>query len=242
MKISPSVKFHISSIKNAIVVFYIVIVATMGTGVYLTQRIQGVVKFGDISFSSIIFLFVIGIMFFRTPFNMLMQSSMTRKELWKSFIISSLIISAFMSAIDTIMAVVSSFIISDASIVSAISGAYTNNAGLSIINTFFLQLFLYMISFSSGYFIRLIYYRGNNLFRVIISVFVPTFLLIGLPVLETYVFIPMNCSLFSTVDFLVRAISPANILGLLFLYVFLFSNLALLSLFNKLLIKRAEVR
>ena len=242
MKINAATKYHIYSTKMAIVIFYIIMIISTVLSFLLSLIFDGNTKFGGISESSVIFLFVIGICSFTGPFKMMMQNGVSRNELWKSFIKSSALIASAMSAIDLFVTGIASLFMNVVPMSIVISSAYLDNSLLKIINSFFLQVALYVLAISLGYFIRLIYYRLNKLGRTIISISVPVFLFIGLPMIELHMLNPVDWSLSSIIDFFAWTTAPYNSYGLPMLYIYLIAVTVILLLLSKKLIQNAQLK
>lgn len=241
MKLKPSVKYHLYGIKPTIIIFYIVVailsIASMIISFILKDSDS---TFGGIAASSMIFLFVIGICSFYEVFKMFSQNGLTRHELWKSFLIASVIVSVIMSTIDLLLLLVLSLIINAKSLVMMLSSVYLSNSILQIINTYFLQILFYTLVLSIGYFVRLIYYRMNKIGVISLSVGVPVFLFIVLPILSAYYNLePIFEAFFS---FLGSIMNPDKFYGLTMVYVFFLVLLAITAFINKLLIKKAVVK
>ena len=242
MKINASTKFHIYSTKISILIFYIIMIISGLLTFMLSLLFDGDTKFGGVSEASIIFLFVVGICSFTGPFKMMLQNGVSRNELWKSFLKSSTIIASTMSAIDLLLTGIYSVFVNVEPLSIVISSAYIDNGILKIVNTFFLQIVLYTLALSFGYFIRLVYYRLNKLGRTIISISVPAFLIIGLPMIDKYILNPMNYSLSHTTDFFKWTTEPSKFYGLPILYIYLIATIAVFSLINRKLIQKAQIK
>ena len=187
MKLKSSVKYYLYSIKPAVIIFYIVMAALLVASVILNYVLKDInSSFGGLAASSMIFLFVVGICSFYEEFRMFSQNDIARNELWKSFLIAGVTIAAIMSAIDLLMLLVLSSIINTESLIMMLSTSYIDNIVLNAINSYFLQVLFYTLALSVGYLIRLIYYRMNKFGVIAVSVGVPVFFLMVLPVLSMY--------------------------------------------------------
>jgi len=241
MKLKSSQKYYLSSIKPAITIFYIVMLCLSIVSIILNLSLEGSnSSFGGVAAASIIFLFVAGICSFSEEFNMFIQNGITRKELWKGFSVSILIIACIMSVIDLIILFILSLIINTESLVLMITSTYVDNMVLKVINAFFLQIIFYSLALTIGYFIRLIYYRMNKFGRIIVSITVPGFFLIALPILSS--FYDMSFLLYFFTDILAPLIDPTKLYGLPMFYLLFILLTIGISLINKQLIRKATIK
>jgi len=241
MKMKSSVRYQLYSIKPAVIIFYIVIAMISLASIALDFVLKDSNStFGGLAASSIIFLFVVGICSFYDEFKMFSQNGISRNELWKSFLVASVIIAAIMSAIDLLLLLVLSLIINAESLVMMLSSAYISNGILQAINTYFLQVLFYTLVLSIGYLVRLIYYRMNKFGVITVSVVVPVFIFVALPILSAYYNI--GAAFRSTFSFIGNIMNPEKIYGLPMLYVFFLCLLAVIALLNNRLINKAIIK
>ena len=241
MKIKSSIKYQLYSIKPAVIIFYIVMAVLVVASIILNYALSNSdSRFGGLAASSIIFLFVAGICAFSEEFKMFTQNGLTRKELWKSFLLASIILSMIMSAIDILLYLALSLIMNMESSVMIISYAYTNIPILRVLNTYFLQVLFYTLALSIGYFVRLIYYRMNKFGVISVSVGVPVFLTIVLPILSQYYNLEPIFQAF--LSFFGKIMNPDKFYGLPMVYVFFLLLLVITALINKSLIKKAKIK
>ena len=241
MKLNSSQKYYLYSIKPAVIIFYIVLLVLAIISVLLNfMLINSNADFGGIAAGSMIFLFVAGICSFYEEFKMYTQNGITRNELWKSFLISSIIISGIMSAINLILIYTMSLIIDAKSFVIILSSAYVNNNILEPINAYFLQVLLYTLALTVGYFIRLIYYRMNKFCTITLSIAIVAFLLIGFPIIDT--FYSLDILRANIINLLASIISPEYSYGLPMLYLLFIIITSLFSIINRQLIKKAVLK
>ena len=241
MKINSSLKYYLYSIKPAVIIFYIVMAVLSAASIILNFVLKdSTSSFGGLAASSMIFLFVVGICSFYEEFRMFSQNGITRNQLWKSFLIAGVIVAAIMSAIDLILLLVLSSIINAESLIMMLSLNYIDNALLNVINTYFLQVLFYTLALSIGYLIRLIYYRMNKFGVIAVSVGVPVFFFMVLPILSTYYNLkPIFGAIFS---FLGQIMNPDKFYGMPMLYVFFICLLTAIIFINKLLIKKVIIK
>ena len=240
MKLNSSQRYYLYSIKPAVIIYYIVML-TLSTFSIILNFVQQDANssFGGIAGASLIFLFIVGICSFSEEFKMFIQNGITRRELWSSFLASSIIISTIMSAIDLISIYLMSLVTNSESLVMMLSSIYVDNVVLKVITTFFIQVLFYTLALALGYFIRLVYYRMNKFGRTTLSIAVPGFFFIALPILSSYYDLT---SIFEPLfGFLATVTNPEKLYGLPMFYL-LFVLLTIgISLLNKLLIKKAII-
>ncbi|MFA0814475.1 MAG: hypothetical protein ACC608_01655 [Anaerofustis sp.] len=182
-----AIKYQLWSMKRSLITFYIVIYAIyiiVGILAALTFSSEDSVNFSGMQFASWVFVFVLGLNSFRENFYLYLQNSRTRKQLFLSFAFSLLCVSAFMSVIDNINALIA----------TAINPLFTPNYFVSFgqtmaIGTFPLSLLsffaLYAAAGMFGFFVTIGYYHMNKLAKVLVSVGVPLLLFVIFPIADS---------------------------------------------------------
>ena len=147
---------------------------------------------GGLEMSSIIFIFVCGLNSFLSPFRISMASGVSRKTMFAGQVISSLIISVFMAAVDSFYSFAVSFLFPYESTFYQIYGSHFSSQpaeGLLRSPLFLLQSFLwaacvYLACIALGYLISSLYYRMNKALKLTVSIGVPALLMIVLPYVD----------------------------------------------------------
>ncbi|PYG87249.1 hypothetical protein LY28_02154 [Ruminiclostridium sufflavum DSM 19573] len=194
MRLKSVVKYNIYDTKNAVLIYYIIIAAIMGLLAFtLKADAVNIGSSNEIGFvsgaeASAIFLFVCGLNSFKRNYLYLSTNGITRKAQFYGFLISSVIIAAVMSAIDTGTAnVINIFIDYNPMFYQAYTEFAAEASQLAVIMMSFLwNTVNYMLALASGYFITVLYYRMSKLLKIIVSVGVPALFIIGSPVLSVF--------------------------------------------------------
>lgn len=182
-----AIKYHLFEMRKAILIYYgimLMILILLG-GLVGIQTNNG--SIGGMEFSTAIFIFIAALNSFTESFKMFLQNGLSRKTLFYSYAASTVIISIFMAFISSISAIVMDiFFINDPLFLQTYGTRYLGEgtAIIQIIEGFLWTSFLYMLMAMLGYFVRLLYYRMNTKLRVLVSVGVPAFWIVGLPFIE----------------------------------------------------------
>jgi hypothetical protein len=144
-------------------------------------------------FASVIFLFIVGLTSFKDPFRMLIQNGVSRKMMFQSLIQSFVFICVVMALIDKIIALLSQFVASlneelfFIGMFEQLYGQRYLGASTDFQMSFEGLLFnicFYLMFVMVGYFISVSYYRMNKGAKVAVSVGVPVFFFVALPIID----------------------------------------------------------
>ena len=194
-------KYQLENFKKPILVFYLVIacvfvlailgVATklfsVNTGFSMDSKYQ----ISGFEFNTIVFLFVCGLNMFRETFRLSMQNGVSRKNIWIGTALSFLTVGGGVALIDTVIRFVAvNFITPQFGL--RVGGLYelmyeSRNIEISTVQSafegFLLNICLYTAVLAVGYFITIGYYRMNKIAKIVVSIGVPAFFTIVLPIL-----------------------------------------------------------
>lgn len=186
MKTKSIVKYYLYEVIPSFIVFYgIMLLALIAT--LIGYRLSGgKIYTSGIELASIIFLFVLGLNLFKSQFYFLIQNGVSRKANLIGFIVSTFIVIIF-AIIDTFSSVIMHNLIGYESFYNILYSSTAQSYGLIYIlnSTLFLTV-MYGASLMLGYFITTLYYAMNKAMKIIVSVGVPVFLFIGLPIIEFF--------------------------------------------------------
>ncbi|MBD3110287.1 hypothetical protein IEO70_18330 [Bacillus sp. AGMB 02131] len=187
---SLSVKYYMQDYKKSLLVFYGILIGLQIISVapaLVNSNIN--VSSSGLEVASMIFLFVAGLNSFRVPFLFFLVNGVSRKTMYKSAIVSFTIVSAVMAAVDTLSGLVFYRLADYITIFEQIYGprygieAFQYN--LQFIFERFIWLFcLYVLAIFIGYFITVLYYRMDIIWKYIVSIGVPAFLFLGIPTIN----------------------------------------------------------
>lgn len=198
MNIKASSRYQIYDYKKAIRVYYLVIFLIIAFFGLLTLILaeSGLFNLGGIEFITSIFLFVAGLNSFKELFLMMLQNSISRKTMFISKLITISVISIIMAVIDRIIINIGSLIANftdEVSITSFYDMIFEKrvtrlNGFLANLEATIITILIYILLLLIGYFITAAYYRMNKVAKTVVSISVPSFFLILLPLLDTMVF------------------------------------------------------
>lgn len=191
MSIKSAVKYQFIEMKKAVMVYYAVIYAIyilliVSLGLYVSGEVDGN-SIGGMEFSTVIFIFILGLNSFKESFRMFLQNGLSRKTLFKSFILSATFVSIFMAFVDIVNGIVVNIISNYKSMyLQVYGGRYSETTSLATIylEGFFWSVFLYIAFAMLGYFITILYYRMNKQLQIIVSIGVPVFWIILFPLID----------------------------------------------------------
>lgn len=230
MKIKSIVKYYLYEIKYSILVFYITMLL-LCIATYVGYKISdGELYSTGIELTTIIFLFVLGLNLFKSQFYFLIQNGVTRKANFIGFLVSTLVVVLF-ATIDSFISVIMHNLIGYESFYYILYAGSSQGYGLMyIIESILFLTAMYGAFFMLGYFITILYYAMNKTMKVIVSVSVPTFFIIGLPLIDY--FFKLNIS--SKIEFIVLNMlgiynNSANIINPILSCIVIYTILSLLT-------------
>ena len=199
-------KYQLNDIKKPILVFYLVIaclfalvylgVATTLISVKPGFNMDSKYRISGFEFNTIVFLFVCGLNMFRETFRLSMQNGVPRKTIWTGTVLTFLTVGGGMALIDTVICFVAvNFITPQFGL--RVGGLYElmyeersirNSMAQNFLEGFLLNICLYTAALAIGYFFTIGYYRMNKIAKIIVSIGVPVFIIIVLPILITRVY------------------------------------------------------
>ncbi len=197
MNTQKVVKYQINEFKTSMFVFFLVILALMlliGISVVNINVNGGESNImGGMEFGIVIFLFIVGLNYFRETFRLMIQNGVSRKTMFKGVIISTAIIAVIMSLINEIILLIGKVFAANTESFTfegtfeQIYGARYAGSGTGLQMAFEGLLFLICISAAAmmfGFLITTMYYRLNKLAKVLVSVGVPVSIIIILPIVD----------------------------------------------------------
>jgi hypothetical protein len=146
--------------------------------------IQGI--FGGLETASMVFIFVVGLNSFKSPFRMLIQSGLSRKTYFISAVSGIFILALAMSAIDSVNALAGEKLWVYQSTYFQFYGQRYLRWGTFIqyLDGFFWSVSAYSWIAMTGLLITAMYYRMDKTLKLLVSVGVPVLVFIVLPIVE----------------------------------------------------------
>lgn len=180
----------LKEIRAFYIVYSAIILLLSILSIYTTD--SGNFQFNGTEFASIILFFVMGLCTFKNNFHFALVNSTPRKNLFLGTLGSFGILSLMVAVINSIIAfILTRFITTLPMFFMTYNKKYANlspKQALESISYIFSDFIwnatlLFAIAII-GYFITILYYKMNKALKVVVSVSVPVFLVIGLPVLD----------------------------------------------------------
>jgi hypothetical protein len=198
MNVKAATKYQLYEYKKAIKVFYLVIILVMlFFGTLVSIQTSGNVKVnGGIEGSAMVFLFILGLNSFKDTFLMMLQNGITRKSMFIGRLITILATSVTMTVIDRLLANLGG-LLNDISNRFVYTGMYemvfqkrAESLNIVVMNleAILITIGVYIAAMVAGYFITAAYYRMNKILKITVSIGVPTFFFILLPIIDAAVF------------------------------------------------------
>lgn len=185
MRLKSVVKYNINDMKFAVLIYYIVIAALMCmSGITIKVGSNGATFYSGAQ-ASAIFLFVCGLNSFKQNYLYLSTNGVTRKTQFFGFLVSSAIIAAGISFIDTATTNISNLFINYKPIFYYLYDGFVAQSSqlLITIMNFLWSTIVYFLALVIGYFITTLYYRMSKTLKIIVSIGVPALLLIVVPII-----------------------------------------------------------
>jgi hypothetical protein len=173
-------KYNIKSSLKSIMIFYLIFITVITSIVIINKISGGGIGSSGIEFSSVIFLFVLGLNSFKENFYFAQANNIPRVDYFKALAITIITIGLTMSVLDVIInRVYNSFIICPTLYDMSYNNLYdiyiytqgwvqSNSIGTLLGTVTFLFAF-YIAAFSIGLLITLIYYNCNKTMIILVS-------------------------------------------------------------------------
>ncbi|TCK98606.1 hypothetical protein EDC19_1038 [Natranaerovirga hydrolytica] len=160
--------YLLSGYRNPILIFYMIMISiALLIGITSSATATGQVNTtaSGLEISTIIFLFVVGLNAFKEDFKFLMANNVTRKKFYISNILTMLSVTFIMSIIDVTLSY----------FYQAIVGNYESlgnqiYGNMSVIASILYYFSLYTLAIVIGLVITIIYYRSNQIMKIIVSI------------------------------------------------------------------------
>lgn len=183
MKSVKVARYQIEDTMASVRNYYIVFISIIAILIFISLKMGTGFNSSGLEFSTVIFLFVLGLNSLRSGFLFTQSNNISRKAFYKGAILGVLSIACFMSIIDIIINRTYNIFVKSPTNFDMIYGSFrdirqsgemyrwsmANDIG-TLLGTFTWQYALYSMAFISGILISMIYYRSNKIMKVIISV------------------------------------------------------------------------
>lgn len=186
MNLKAALKYQLNEYKKPVIIYYIVILALFITGFTLTTIFPGGSNvMAGLEGASVIFLFVVGLNSFKDSSKMLLQNGVSRRTQFKAIVLGIIVVSLTMLVIDTLVQLLSVLVLPYAnSFTGVFVEAYFNKGTFSAsLNPVLWQFGGYMLAAFIGLGITTLYVRLRKGWKIAVSISVPVFFFIVVPVL-----------------------------------------------------------
>ena len=182
MRLKSIIKYNINNVKSAILIYYSIFITIGLALILLAKNSDGSITSSGVEMTSVIFIFITGLNFFKENFYFMKSSNVTRKEFLYGTAISMIPIVLIMSIIDIIInRIYNIFVVSPTNydmIYTSLRSEnwFSNNNWVqsnsieTLFNTFIFQAAVYLAFFSLGFLVTIIYYKCNKLMKVVVSI------------------------------------------------------------------------
>lgn len=187
MSLKKMINYKLYTSKKALYVFYFVIFCIYAFTAIISLFSNDSGEASGVEISSVIFIFILGLNFFKQDFFMGLQNGVSRKSFMISNMVALSAIAALMTVVDTLFSLVSPIFINTVTIFEQIYGDSRYIDSSLIEKTFHYivwTFFLYLLAAIVGLFVTTAYYRMSKPLKTAVSIGVPVFFFILLPIFD----------------------------------------------------------
>lgn len=186
---SSAVKYQLAQVKKPILYFYAIVFAQLLLLTVFAAKssltVEGTVINGN-DFATMIFIFVLGLNSFKENFFMFMQNSRSRKTLFLSYLASLAPVCGVMAVIDNCLGIAGDKLGLFKTLYLSAFRDFAGSMLLTLLIGILWSFCIYLFWALSGYLITNFYYRAGKGLKILVSVGVPGFLFVGLPLIDTH--------------------------------------------------------
>lgn len=184
--INKATLYRIWDNRKALLIFYGAMYAVMLTSILAMSLSPLEITMGGLESASMIFIFIIGLIFAES-FKMLLQNGCSRKTIFLSFVYSIIAIATLMALVDSVNGLLMKLVTDYESGFFQLYRVRYQSYGqaLQVFEGLLWNVTAYVMLAMVGLFITSLYYRMNKLLKVLVSVGVPAFFIIALPIIDT---------------------------------------------------------
>lgn len=185
MKLTAAIKYYLNDYKKPVVIFYGILLALF-LFLLITASFFGIeaAHMGGMETASLIFLFVVGLNSFKNPFRLFLQTGISRRTLFVSFISSLAMLAVVMMLLDLGLGWLYSTSFRHETLFISLFGARYDTNGAAFLDGLLWSFISYMAVGMGGFFITALYYRMSKAWKLIVSAGVPVLFLMVLPVVD----------------------------------------------------------
>lgn len=188
MNIKTSIRYQIKDQWKAVLIYGLIILVVL----VLFSVDAGNGNMNGIEFSTMIFLFVVGLNSFKENLGMFLQNGVTRKSMFLGRLGATAVISAILTVYCEILIIVMEF--THSSKLSILYGMMYPERAVSLalplihLENILIMFCCFLLFSTFGYLITIAYYRMGKTAKICVSVGVPAVLLVFLPYVDSVFF------------------------------------------------------
>ncbi|MDL2318901.1 hypothetical protein LJC74_07510 [Eubacteriales bacterium OttesenSCG-928-A19] len=185
MKIKQGVRYYLHDYSRSVLIFYVVIATLIVINFVLRIFLRGASGgMSGMESATAIFLLVVGLNSFKTPFGLFLQNGVSRRTLWVDFLISAAILSVGMAVVDTLYGLL---LTGTLRYTTMFATMYLRGVrGFSAMGLLW-SCFANFTAMTFGFFVTTLYYRMNRPLKLLVSIGVPLLFFVVLPMVEVFV-------------------------------------------------------
>lgn len=197
MNLKPSFKYQFRDSIRSMIGFYIVIVllyiaATIVTAIARSHINTSVhMQLTGIEFSTLIFLFIVGLNVFKENYSLLLQNGVSRRSVFLGHILNALALAAIAALMDKLLLAVFSPIVRSFAPQMIIGSTFSTIYSVSGAGGYALDILYnftsFLLAISCGYFLTNLFYRLNKPGKILVGAGVPVLLFIIYPIFDSVV-------------------------------------------------------
>ena len=235
MRTLISTKFLFKKSLKPIIIFYAILFTVLGL-LFIPEVEQD--SNSNIEMTASIFLFAIGLNFYKEEFKFGLVNGCSRKTIFSAGILSLLSLAGLMAVVDTLTTKVMMALFDYKPMIERI---YNRNYGTitGMLEGFLWAFAIYSLVAVTGYFITILYYRMNKLMKVVVSVGIPLLFMMVLPYLDSY----LDGVIYRTIwNFILRVFGLYNTVNPYIAIASFFGGVIIFSGLSFLLARRAPIK
>jgi len=157
-------RFQLRDQRNAIVIFYGIIISLATMAVIAMRRdTTGNSSIGGLGLTSVIFIFILGLNCFTTAFKFMQANNVSRRRFFIANVLALSAISLFLALVDTTLGSILSRVVTYSGMTEQLYGT------VSVVPEILWSFTFATLAAHVGWLISMIYYRSNKLQKIVVS-------------------------------------------------------------------------
>lgn len=156
-------RYQLRDNRNAVLIFYAIVLSLIAMITFSLRNASGEVQAGGFGFSTMIFIFILGLNCFRSSFKFTQANGISRRRFYLANILALLTIAVVMALVDLALGLIIGQFVPYEGMMEQLYR--TPSLGADLIWSFALYLFAAQL----GWLISMIYYRSGKLQKTLVS-------------------------------------------------------------------------